>query len=73
MNAVHRGVAYRIVLQLDRAGDRDDFDDPVEVTTDKVRFELTGPDADERGGALMAEVRAAIDAVLARHGVERPS
>ena len=36
-----------------------------------MTFALAGPDADERGCALMAEVRAAIDAVLARHGVER--
>lgn len=72
MSARQRGVAYRIVLQLDRAGDGDGFDDPVEVTTDEVAFSLAGPDADERGCALMDEVRAAIDAVLACHRVERP-
>lgn len=66
-------MAYRIVLQLDRAGDGDGFDDSVEVATDEVTFSLAGPDADECGCALMEDVRAAIDAVLARHGVERPS
>jgi len=65
--------AYRIVLQLDRAGEGTDFEDPVEVTTDEVTFALAGAGADERGLALVAEIRAAIDAVLARHGVERLS
>lgn len=65
--------AYRIVLQLDRAGYATNFDDPVEVSTDEVTFALAGPDADERACALMAEIRAVIDAILARHGVERPS
>ena len=63
--------AYRSVLQLDRAGDDGTFDDPVEVTTDEVTFVLPGANADARGCALMVEVRVAIDAVLAQHGVER--
>jgi|GEM_PF-6925736 len=66
-------ITYRIALQLDRAGDGTDFEDTVEVATDEVPFALEGAGADERASALMAEVRTALDAVLARHGVERAS
>jgi hypothetical protein len=66
-------LAYRIVLQLDRADDDGAFDDSIEVSTDEETFGLSGADADEKGRAVMREISAAMDAILRRHGVERPA
>ena len=68
---------YRIAIQLDRARDNDaDFDDPIEIAMDEQRFALTESTpsvADLRATAIVDEIRAAIDAILAKHDAERRS
>jgi hypothetical protein len=70
---------YRVAVQLDRSwcvGDdgEPDFEDPDEVATDEIEFAAEGEthDADDRATAAMTEISAAIDAILKKHGFERP-